>query len=78
MGMLQIDTLLDIIRTISGKERITPESSFVELEMDSTNLVEVLIELEMVMNVDILDANLNFYEMEKVSDVYDYVARLGQ
>ncbi|KPV57441.1 MULTISPECIES: phosphopantetheine-binding protein [Paenibacillus] len=76
--MLQIDTLLDIIRTISGKERITPESSFVELEMDSTNLVEVLIELEMVMNVDILDANLNFYEMEKVSDVYDYVARLGQ
>ncbi|KEQ25401.1 phosphopantetheine-binding protein [Paenibacillus tyrfis] len=76
--MLQIDTLLDIIRTISGKERITPETSFVELEMDSTNLVEVLIELEMVMNVDILDANLNFYEMEKVSDVYDYVARLGQ
>ncbi|GLI08257.1 hypothetical protein YDYSG_42870 [Paenibacillus tyrfis] len=76
--MLQIDTLLDIIRTISGKEKITPESSFVELEMDSTNLVEVLIELEMVMNVDILDANLNFYEMEKVSDVYDYVARLGQ
>lgn len=71
--MLEIDTLLNVVRQISNQTEVTADSSFTELGMDSTNLVEVLIELEMILDMDILDANLNFYEMEKVSHMFDYV-----
>lgn len=68
-----MDTLLNVVRQISNQTEVTADSAFTELGMDSTNLVEVLIELEMILDMDILDANLNFYEMEKVSHMFDYV-----
>ncbi|MEK3788522.1 MULTISPECIES: phosphopantetheine-binding protein [Paenibacillus] len=71
--MLEMDTLLNVVRQISNQTEVTADSAFTELGMDSTNLVEVLIELEMILDMDILDANLNFYEMEKVSHMFDYV-----
>jgi acyl carrier protein len=74
--MISKDQLLGVIRQVSGKEQADMDSTFEALEMDSTNIVEVLIELEMVMDIDILDANVNLYELQTVADVYNYVDKL--
>jgi acyl carrier protein len=75
--MISKEQLLDVIRQVSGSEQVDLDSTFEALDMDSTNVVEALIELEMIMDVDILDANVNLYEMHKVSDVYNYVNKLS-
>ncbi len=74
--MVSKEQLIEIVQRVCEKEQVELDSSFEALEMDSTNIVEVLIELEMVLDMDILDANVNLYEMDKIGDMYDYLATL--
>ncbi|GIQ69325.1 acyl carrier protein [Xylanibacillus composti] len=74
--MVSKEQLIEVVKRVCGKEEVEAESAFETLGMDSTNIVEVLIELEMVLDMDILDANVNLYEMVTVADMYNYLASL--
>lgn len=74
--MVTKQQVIEIIQRVSGKEQVELNSTFEALDMDSTNIVEVLIELEMVLDMDILDANVNLYEMATVEDMYTYLSSL--
>ncbi|MFD2673322.1 phosphopantetheine-binding protein [Marinicrinis sediminis] len=74
--MLEQTQLIDMIKQISGREEVKLEDTFEALEMDSTNIVELLIEMEMVLDIDILDANLNLYDMIRVADVEAYIQQI--
>jgi acyl carrier protein len=76
MKMQLHDTILDLVKKISNKSEIQMNTSFLELGMDSTNLVELLIESEILFNIDVLDNSLNLDEFQTVSDVYEYIRRL--
>lgn len=74
--MVTKQQVIEIIQRVSGKEQVELNSTFEALDMDSTNIVEVLIELEMVLDMDILDANVNLYEMATIEDMYTYLSSL--
>ncbi|WP_214482986.1 phosphopantetheine-binding protein [Bacillus sp. SM2101] len=67
---------LNIVEGIIDKENVKFESTFEELDMDSTSVIELLIEFEMEYNIDILDDNLNLDDVNTLSDAYDYLSKL--
>ncbi|WP_128895434.1 hypothetical protein [Longirhabdus pacifica] len=76
--MITQEQMVDIVKQVSGDLEVTMNSTFEKLNMDSTNIVEILIEVEMVMDMDILDSNINLYEMLSVKDIYNYLKELEE
>lgn len=74
--MFKPETLIKIVQDLSGNENVDFDTTFAELGLDSTNIVEILIEIEMILDKDVLDADLNFDYLVSVKDVYDYANRL--
>ncbi|GAA4726430.1 acyl carrier protein [Brevibacillus fulvus] len=74
--MIQTEQILEIVKKISGRPTAEMSSSFAELGMSSTNIVEMLIEFEMIFDVDVLDENLNIFELQTVQEAHDYINRL--
>jgi acyl carrier protein len=74
--MLKPEDLFRMVQEICGKAEIDFDTTFSELGLDSTNIVEILIEIEMILDKDVLDAELNLDSFITIKDVYDYVKRL--
>ncbi len=74
--MISEEQFIHIIKQVCGKEHVEMDSTLDALDMDSTNMVELLIEVELLLDRDILDANVNLYEWTKVADIYGYLAQL--
>ncbi|MBO8162738.1 MAG: acyl carrier protein [Brevibacillus sp.] len=70
------ETVIEIVKTVSGREDVHFETDLNELEMNSVKLIEMLIELEMTFDVDVLDEQLDLDELNRVCDVYDFMNRL--
>ncbi|MCK6259488.1 phosphopantetheine-binding protein [Fictibacillus sp. KIGAM418] len=73
---MSIDQFLDLVSEIVEKEELELDQSFEELGLDSTNVIELLIEFEMEYDVDILDDNLNLDDIHTLKDAYDYLSNL--
>jgi acyl carrier protein len=73
MNMTLENMVINIVKQISGMETCTLNTEFIELDMDSTKIIEVLIELEIHFDRDMLDGELNLDTFVKVQDLYDYV-----
>lgn len=71
--MLKKETMLQLVKQMSNVEQIDMEMLFSEIGMDSTQVIELLIELEIMFNIDLLDERLNFDEMVRVVDIFDYI-----
>jgi len=72
--MLNIQTIIDVVSQQCRNTDVTADTSFIELEMDSTQLVELLIEFEILLDIDVLDANLNLDRLQTVGEVYQYLS----
>ncbi|UFJ42417.1 phosphopantetheine-binding protein [Brevibacillus humidisoli] len=70
------ETVIEIVKNISGRDDVHFESDLLDLDMNSVKLIEMLIELEMTFDVDVLDEQLNLDELNRVCDVYEYMNRL--
>lgn len=76
--MINTEELYQIIKDIcQTEEAIHLDTTFEELGMDSTGIVEVLIECELKLNKDILTEGMDLQEMLKVGDVYRYLEHLS-
>ncbi|WP_127531404.1 hypothetical protein [Paenibacillus kobensis] len=73
--MMQTEDFLKVIGEIAGRTDIVMESSIAELGLDSTHVVEMLIELEIMHNVDLLHADMNLDELHVLWDIFDYVQK---
>ncbi|SDN48848.1 acyl carrier protein [Fictibacillus solisalsi] len=73
---MNIDRFLDLVSEIVEKQELELDQSFEELGLDSTNVIELLIEFEMEYDVDILDDNLNLDDIHTLKDAYDYLSNL--
>ncbi|GEM_PF-7094746 len=74
--MIQEIEIIDMIQSISGNTPVKMEKSFVELGMDSTGILEILIEIEVKYNLDVLTNELSIDDLQTVKDLYDFVLRL--
>ncbi|MGA5691439.1 hypothetical protein [Cytobacillus pseudoceanisediminis] len=70
--MVNEETVLKIVKDFSQKEEVELDSFFSDLELDSTNLVEILIELEILLDVDLMTEDLNLDGLLQVKDFYEY------
>lgn len=68
--------ILTIVKSISGRSDIDLDTELMEVGLDSTNIIEILIEAEMVFNVDALDNQLNLDQFKRVRDIGDYLSQL--
>ncbi|PZD96813.1 alanine-phosphoribitol ligase [Paenibacillus sambharensis] len=74
--MLTETVFFDTVRQVCGRDDIGMSTAFTDLDIDSTQVIELLIEFEIVLNIDVLDDRLNLDEMRTFQDVYDYLAHL--
>lgn len=74
--MIRESEILEMIQKLIGVSKVGMETSFVELSMDSTGILELLIEIEVKYNVDVLTNDLSIDGFQTVKDLYDYVLRL--
>lgn len=74
--MFKPEELIKIVQDLSGCENVDLDTTFAELGLDSTSIVEILIEIELILDKDVLDADLDFDYLVSVKDVYDYANRL--
>ncbi|SIA43721.1 Phosphopantetheine attachment site [Mycobacteroides abscessus subsp. abscessus] len=74
--MFKPEDLIKIVQDLSGCENVDLDTTFAELGLDSTSIVEILIEIELILDKDVLDADLDFDYLVSVKDVYDYANRL--
>ncbi|SDZ37904.1 acyl carrier protein [Bacillus sp. 166amftsu] len=66
-----------IVQTIENPElELNLQSSLQELGLDSTNIVEILIECELLFDIDVLDNDLNLDDFKNVEDIIDYIEKL--
>lgn len=70
------ESVMEIVKNISGRDDVQFDSNLLDLDMNSVKLIELLIELEITFDVDVLDEQLNLDELNRVSDVYEYMNRL--
>lgn len=74
--MIREIEIINMIQSISGINPVKMETSFVELGMDSTGVLELLIEIEVKYNLDVLTNELSIDDLQTVKDLYDFVLRL--
>ncbi|MFC5407336.1 phosphopantetheine-binding protein [Cohnella soli] len=74
--MLTEKMMIDTVQKICGDKEATLETRFQELDMDSTNVIEILVELEIALNIDILDDSLNLDNFSTLKDAFDYISRI--
>ncbi|MGX4583742.1 phosphopantetheine-binding protein [Paenibacillus chitinolyticus] len=74
--MLTIEKVIELTSNVSGRGDVTADTVFEELGLDSSGVLELLIEFEILLDTDILNEELNLYEFEKVSDMHRYLLRL--
>lgn len=70
------EEFIEVAKEIVESDKLELESSFKELGMDSTHVIELLIEYEVEYNIDILDDNLNLDDIKTLGDAYDYISKL--
>ncbi|MCM3399737.1 phosphopantetheine-binding protein [Oceanobacillus profundus] len=70
------EEFIEVAKEIVESDKLELESSFKELGMDSTHVIELLIEYEIEYNIDILDDNLNLDDIKTLGDAYDYISKL--
>ena len=70
------EEFIEVAKEIVESDKLELESSFKELGMDSTHIIELLIEYEIEYNIDILDDNLNLDDIKTLGDAYDYISKL--
>ncbi|KOP81413.1 acyl carrier protein [Cytobacillus solani] len=70
--------ILEIIsETIEDNEvELNIYSNLQELGLDSTNIVEILIECELIFDIDVLDNDLNLDDFTTVEDIINYIENL--
>lgn len=70
--------ILEIIsETIEGDGvELNIYSNLQELGLDSTNIVEILIECELIFDIDVLDNDLNLDDFTTVEDIINYIETL--
>ncbi|MEC0248517.1 phosphopantetheine-binding protein [Paenibacillus chitinolyticus] len=74
--MLTIEKVIELTSSVSGRGDVTADTVFEELGLDSSGVLELLIEFEILLDTDVLNEELNLYEFEKVSDMHRYLLRL--
>jgi acyl carrier protein len=73
---MSVDQFIKVVQETLEKENLSLNQSFEELGLDSTNVIELLIEFELEFNIDILDDNLNLDDIDTLKDAYDYLSNL--
>ncbi|MDM5335846.1 hypothetical protein QUF84_00855 [Fictibacillus enclensis] len=68
--------LTTVAEFIENPMSLTLDTSFQEMDMDSTNIVELLIEFEILLNTDILNQELNLDDFSTLQDIHDYLKKL--
>ncbi|MEH6989563.1 acyl carrier protein [Cytobacillus firmus] len=73
------EKILEIIRgTLEDNEsELNINSNLQELGLDSTNIVEILIECELIFDIDVLDNDLNLDDFNNVEDIINYIETLA-
>lgn len=71
--MLEEISFLSLVKDIAKLEHVNMDKSFQELGMDSTNIVELLIECEIQLDIDLLDADMNLDDFKTLQDAYDFI-----
>lgn len=70
--MLTKEFVLETIKEVLDKE-VALDTTFQELNLDSTVKLEILIEFEVALNIDILDEDMNLDDFKNMNDVYNYL-----
>lgn len=73
---LHEDHLIKLVQGRCGMANVTLESEFVQIGLDSTAVIDLLIELEVIMDIDVLDNRLQLDDMVTLRNVYQYVHSL--
>ncbi|MGM1049394.1 MAG: phosphopantetheine-binding protein [Bacillota bacterium] len=63
---------------VSGLDHVEMSSTFMELEIESTQVVEMLIECEIILGIDLLEDELNLDDMRTLEDAFLYVTGIVQ
>lgn len=71
--MFNNDKIINAIKQLSGTSEVMLSTSFSELGMDSTTIVELLIECEVMFDIDVLSSDLNLDEFIFVEDVCKFL-----
>lgn len=74
--MLNREDFINSIRKMTEIDQITMDSTFEECGLDSTAVVELLIDLEVKYNIDLLDDHFDPADYVTVEDAYHYVERI--
>lgn len=56
---------------------LNTNSNLQEIGLDSTNIVEILIECELIFDIDVLDNDLNLDDFNTVEDIINYIETLA-
>ncbi|PWW03203.1 phosphopantetheine binding protein [Paenibacillus cellulosilyticus] len=75
--MISIEEIISIIKRLNNIGEILEDTLFAELELDSTHIVELLVEIEIMLNIDVLDDQLNLDELLTIRDVHEYILRFA-
>jgi len=71
--VIELTEVLEVIKKIAGLTEIDECSVLQELDVDSTILLEILIELEIQLDIDLLDEQLDLDALQTGKDIYDFL-----
>jgi len=74
--MVTLDQVKNVIGNIAGIEDLEDDASFAELGMDSSAVLEVLIEFELLLEIDLLSDSLNLTDFVTLADIANYLNQL--
>ncbi|CAM4435091.1 phosphopantetheine-binding protein [Paenibacillus tarimensis] len=69
--------LISLVEERCGLQNLSLDSEFAKIGLDSTAIIDLMIELEVILNIDVLDNRLQLDEMIRLGDVYEYVRGLS-
>ena len=73
--MVDANMVLSTVRKVSGITELQLDSKFPELGLDSTNVLEMLIEFEILLDIDLLAEDMNLDEILSPLDILEYIRR---
>ena len=76
--MFDTTPVIDLLKELSGQEMIREEDSLQEdLALDSLSMVTLLVELELVLGMELEEADMNPFELKTVADVLALAQKYG-
>jgi acyl carrier protein len=73
--MVTQDEVINVVRSVCKVDDISMATTFEDLGIDSTQVLEILIEFEIKFQIDILDESLQLDQFHSVEDVHAFFTK---